>query len=474
MKKIFLVLGMIFTMGWIFTGTGYAKCGGSHAILNNAPTVCDIQGLNQTAKGSIDPSVRGQIMGLGSGIVVCTQPNGVPEDQCTTMSGPPIDITTYCAVGSAWLNGDWGNGDVPPGCESYSEDGIYPAVTALVMEQLSTTGTPQYLAFSVDEGENGSPSSYFFDPPGATMGATFANLPVTDVTAAVPNGNNMDITVSWTGSSYQNRTGLIQTNVPNSECGTTATAVACEHLIYGYRLAYKYTNYTGGSCQAPTDFNISSGGWTVDSTIRAAGCLGGTDCSTVGGPHTISIDRTVCDTGTGTNCCVMVGVVNVYNAGDNNTTGTQPPTTTLNGWYTGGSSDIVKLDTSVLGAYIRNLQGVLEQMRNQVYVNLSWNSVVEDGVVGYKVHRACTSEGPWQVITSTPIPNNGRPGSLYSYRDYNPGCAKTRKAYYRVEVLLSVGNSVLHNEVAMVPLVSSSPKRKPAPAIGRSTRPKGN
>ena len=469
------ILAFLFLPNPSFSGT----CQSSHAIQN--PFTCMIGGdpngssPNFNRNGNqFDASVRARIYGLGGGIntnLVCEDLNGGTND-----CAPHIALDASCGANSAWLNGDWFNASL--GCESHTEpcspapcSDTYPAVTAVVIEQLSTSGTPQYFAVSLDESNQGD---YAFDWSSTATPRLFENLPVTDVTSATPNGSNMDISITWPGSSYENRTGGSNLNTPNNACGTGTSGITCEHLIYGYKIVYKYTNCTGGppcTCQQPASKEISAGGWTVDSTIRQAGCLGSSNTC---GPETISIPTTPCNTADGTNCCVMVGVIHAYNGGDDNDPASQTPATIMDGWYTGGSNDLVKLTTGVLGPFIRNLQGVLEQMRDQFYVNLSWNSVVEDGVVGYKVHRACHPEGPWQVITSNPIPSTGRPGSLYTYKDFNPSCSKTRKAYYRVEILQAGGNSTLHNEIATVDLGGIRPRGNPRRAMGRATRRKGS
>ncbi len=508
MKKIFITSFIVSFM--ILSGSYlFAQCSiPGPAILSES---CFIQGLNEPTDGTLDPSVRGQVYGMGStDFILFFGPNSACNadlsdisdcvTNCTTQGAHwQIDLTgcttlggVTCGAGSAVLNDNWDK--AAQGCEDGTDtDPSKSAVTVVLLEQLSPTApqVPQYLIAAVGQAGPIDSIAYEFDRPGNLNPRSFLDLPVVTVTSVTADGmGNLNVVLNWNGSTYYNQgdgsnpSGGV--NLKLTECDMNRDGVkdTCPDLIYGYKVAVQYTNCTDNDndpttpcvCADPTGFDLSNAAWdTTSISTTFYPDNGGTTCLS-DDPQpctaTVTIPQNTCNPSTGANCCAVFGVYHVYRRGDSNVTENSNKQIDgfLEGFYTRGTFDpttgkwtFVRLDTGgILGADVKNFRGELvETGRFQSVVRLQWESVVEEGVLGYHVWRSCSADGRFTRVTNNLIPTTGTPGTTYSYDDSAYVCVREGAAFYKLEIVKSGPQTNFHDIVVKVPISLMPPERGP-------------
>ncbi len=462
MRKLFVVVAIVFLSSiTMLTDQANAACSNSQPV--QCPAAYCIQGLydNDGNTSTAPPDLYIKAYGLGTGAELCTRNPDTPTDSCWG-----VEIVDSGAAG-AWNNGDWGNLDVP-GCEQDVLGDAYPSVTVFVLEQLNGTGTPQYLAYGVDRSSN---NWYYMDGNNAACERSFSNLPKVSITG----GTLSALDISWAASKYFNNTSCTGSTGGESQqfqrCGTASPGTPCNHLIAGYYLAYRFYDYdiNTGSCPDPTTITGASlkisdttgtYTWNVDTgTILASGCL---DTGT-GGNCTATVDlstqKASCNTSTGAQCCLLLGVVHAYSLSSNNGT-------YFAGFYTGGSDQMIYLGSgSPLAGHIESFNGQLAQRT----VVLTWKTALESGLKGFQIKRACDNSNKWVQINRGIIPARGVDNSTYRFKEERPGCRYA--ARYQIYTVLQDGSIEPYDKVVTIPFRSYNPKKSKQKALGRSVKP---
>jgi hypothetical protein len=120
--------------------------------------------------------------------------------------------------------------------------------------------------------------------------------------------------------------------------------------------------------------------------------------------------------------------------------------------------------TFLLGQLLRGTAGSLDTpsvtdfagWSEQGTAHLHWDTESENGLLGFNLYRSPTDSGPYEPLTSEPIPNTGSEdaGASYDYSDLE--VAEGETYYYKLEPVDSSGGIADYGPVSVTVFPISS------------------